>query len=134
MVPADRKWYSRVAIIEILTQTLVEMDPAWPVPEWDHVEMRAKLAKQMSLVALRESLAETEENVASAIAEDEAFEREVVEVSLDDDKTLEQAEARAALAQVQADKAAALAELSRTREQKQQLVDEAESGSLAAGE
>jgi len=126
VIPADRKWYSRAAIIEILTQTLVEMDLGWPEPEWDPFDMRPKLAQMMSPAALRASLAETEDNVASAIAEDEAVEREAIEVSVDDEDASEHAEARAARAQVEADRATALAELTRTREQKRQLIREAE--------
>ena len=35
VIPADHKWYARLAITEILTQTLVDMDPAWPSVRWD---------------------------------------------------------------------------------------------------
>ena len=35
VIPADHKWYARLAITEILVQTLVDMDPEWPTVRWD---------------------------------------------------------------------------------------------------
>ena len=35
VVPADHKWYARLAITEILAQTLIDMDPQWPTVRWD---------------------------------------------------------------------------------------------------
>lgn len=126
-VPADRKWYSRLAILEILTRTMVEMDLGWPVPDWDPVEMRERLAHTMSADALATSLADTEENVRSALAEDAEVERNMIEVNhayrpLDE---VTKAEAHAARARVKAEKAAFLAELARTREQKMRLTEQA---------
>ncbi len=128
VIPADRKWYSRVAITEILTQTMVEMDLGWPQPDWDHTEMREQLAEQMSAAALKESLKETEENVVSALKDSAEVERESLEVYFGPDADrdpVEAAEEHAALAQVDANKASWLAELARTRDQKATLVERA---------
>lgn len=128
VIPADRKWYSRAAIVEILTQTLIGMDLGWPTMRWDPFTMRERLAKQMSVEALRTSLAETEDNVKSALAEDAEVERESIEIAAEETAadTVERAETHAALLDVEAEKAHLLAELARTREQKQRLVAEAE--------
>ena len=128
VIPADRKWYSRAAITEILTQTLIEMDLGWPEPEWDPVEMRTKLAEQMSVEALQSSLEDTEDNVVSALDEDAHVERASIIVSNEDAPTgdVAEAEAKAALAAVEVEKARWLAELARTREQKQHLLTEAQ--------
>ena len=125
VIPADRKWYSRVAITEILTLTLAEMDLGWPQPDWDPAEMRSRLAEQMSVEALRESLEETSANVESAITADAEVARDAIAMTSAADDASEAAE-QAALAQVRADKAAELAELVATREQKQALLELAE--------
>lgn len=129
VIPADRKWYSRTAIIEILTRTMVELNLGWPVPDWDPAEMRDRLATKMSAAALETSLADTEENVRSASAENAAVEQKSIRVELGDnpaEDTIEEAEQRAAFARVDAEKAAWLAELARTRAQKERLVEEAQ--------
>ncbi len=128
VLPADRKWYSRAAITEILTQTLIEMDLGWPEPEWEPVEMRNRLAEQMSVEALQTSVEDTDDNVKSALDEDAHVERASIKVSLEDDAApddVAQAQARAALAEVEVERARWLAELARTREQKQALLAEA---------
>ncbi|HHU38667.1 MAG TPA: polyphosphate kinase 2 family protein [Propionibacterium sp.] len=43
VVPADKKWYSRLAVTEILTRTLEEMDLGWPEADFDVEEMRKAL-------------------------------------------------------------------------------------------
>lgn len=43
VVPADKKWYARLAVTEILTRTLEDLDPSWPPATFDVEEMRAKL-------------------------------------------------------------------------------------------
>lgn len=128
VIPADRKWYSRAAVIAILTRTMAEMDLGWPVPDWDPSDMRERLASKMSATALEQSLADTEDNVRSALADDAQVARASIDVVLGADPaddTVEGAERQAALARVEAEKAAWLAELAKTREQKQRLVAEA---------
>jgi PPK2 family polyphosphate:nucleotide phosphotransferase len=124
VVPADRKWYSRLAITEILAQTLVEMSPSWPKPRWQVAVQRRKLAQRMSTEALAESLAETEDNVAKALEDNAAVERMAIEatVSTSPDST-EDAQAQAALADVSAKRAEHLAVLEETRAQKEALLE-----------
>lgn len=44
VVPADRKWYARLAVTEILTRTLESFDLGWPVATFDVADMVAALA------------------------------------------------------------------------------------------
>jgi len=128
VIPADHKWYSRLAIAEILTQTMIEMNLGWPEPDWDAFDMRDKLAEMMSTKALRASLADTTDTVTGAVAEDAKVQREQIEISVDDkdeSQVAARAEERAALAEVRAQRAAQLAELIHTKQQKQRLVAEA---------
>ena len=41
VIPADKKWYSRVAVTEILAQALIDIDPQWPKPRW-HVDVQRR--------------------------------------------------------------------------------------------
>jgi polyphosphate kinase 2 (PPK2 family) len=44
VVPADRKWYRNWALTHLLTETLEELDPQWPVrPELDIAGMTKAL-------------------------------------------------------------------------------------------
>lgn len=67
VVPADRKWYTRAAITEVITRTLVDMQPRWPEADFDVADMREQLAQTMSTAALKESLDDTASTVESAI-------------------------------------------------------------------
>ena len=67
VIPADGKWYSQLAITEIVTRTMVDMRPTWPKPRFDVEVQRRDLAATMSLAALEESLVETKDNVKGAI-------------------------------------------------------------------
>ena len=67
VIPADRKWYARLAITELLTQTLVDLAPEWPKPRWRPDVQRRRLAQTMSAEALRESAEETVEAVDSGL-------------------------------------------------------------------
>ncbi len=80
VIPADKKWYSRLAITEILTRTLAEMRPQWPVPDFDVADMRAQLATSMSDDALRLSLEDTRESVEEAIAQSVDVRQEAIEL------------------------------------------------------
>ncbi len=67
VIPANHKWYSRLAITEILTRTLVDLRPNWPEADFDVAAMREQLAQSMSDDALRESAEETKDAVRGAI-------------------------------------------------------------------
>jgi PPK2 family polyphosphate:nucleotide phosphotransferase len=43
VVPADRKWYARLAVTNLLLEHLEEMDPAWPEADFDVEEEWARL-------------------------------------------------------------------------------------------
>ena len=126
VIPADHKWYARLAITEILTQTLVEMDPEWPAVRWDPEVQRRRLAETMSTKALRASLKETDRQVKKAVRDDRRVREEAAEagtVGAEGDP-LAKAEAEAREAEAVASAAAAMLDLQRTRQQKADLVAE----------
>src|SRR5690606_11553026 len=43
VVPADAKWYARVAVQRLLLQALRGLDPQWPVADFDVAQERARL-------------------------------------------------------------------------------------------
>ncbi|MBY0686967.1 polyphosphate kinase 2 family protein [Microbacterium marinilacus] len=43
VVPADRKWYARLAVQELLLETLEQIDPQWPVASFDVDAEKARL-------------------------------------------------------------------------------------------
>lgn len=95
VLPADRKWYSRLAATEIITRTLIEMEMGWPRVRWSDDVQRRKLAATMSTESLAESLAETEDTVRSAIEESLDVKLEAAElVGRDEDDIRQRTEAR----------------------------------------
>ncbi len=46
VVPSDRKWYRNWAIATLLLETLREMAPLWPVPDYDVAAQRARLENE----------------------------------------------------------------------------------------
>ncbi|MEB4614646.1 PPK2 family polyphosphate kinase [Leucobacter sp. M11] len=43
VVPADNKWYARVAVQRILTEVLEGIDPDWPAPDYDVAAERERI-------------------------------------------------------------------------------------------
>ena len=43
VVPGDRKWYGKLAVAQLLLETLRTMDPSWPGPDYDVDEQRRRL-------------------------------------------------------------------------------------------
>ena len=43
VVPADRKWYARLAVASIMLATLRDLDPQWPLADFDIDAERARL-------------------------------------------------------------------------------------------
>lgn len=126
VIPADRKWYSHTAITEILTRTLVDMDPAWPVPSWDPAEMRERLAGSMGTKALKASLSSTRSNVEQAIEADERVQRQAADVLVSDgDTPCERKQAKRLRRDARAARRAALEGLERTEQQKRDLLERA---------
>lgn len=97
VLPADRKWYPRLAVTEILVRTLIEMDLRWPTVRWNDDVQRRELAKSMTTASLAQSLAETEETVRSAVEETLAVQRAAAELMGTDPSAIdEQVETRRA--------------------------------------
>ncbi|MGO1385023.1 MAG: PPK2 family polyphosphate kinase [Arachnia sp.] len=114
VLPADRKWFPRLAITEILTRTLSEMDLDWPKPRWSVETQRRKLAESMSTEALITSLDETRDNVESAMADSIDVRHAVAAIpGIDDAQAAEIAAAR---------KETWMAEFDSAVEQKQEIL------------
>ncbi|MCI1641676.1 MAG: polyphosphate kinase 2 family protein [Actinomyces sp.] len=73
VVPADRKWYARLAVTEILVRTLAEIDPQWPAATVDVEASRARLDRTMTPEALRAWSREKAAKEDLWIADDEAM-------------------------------------------------------------
>ena len=46
VVPGDRKWYGKLAVAQILLETLERIDPSWPGPDFDVAEQRRRLVEE----------------------------------------------------------------------------------------
>jgi polyphosphate kinase 2 (PPK2 family) len=44
VVPADHKWYARLAVQQLLLDALHDLRQSWPAPDYDVVEQKARLA------------------------------------------------------------------------------------------
>ena len=44
VVPANRKWYARLAVQELLLAALQDIDPQWPAADFDVAAEKARLA------------------------------------------------------------------------------------------
>ncbi len=45
VVPADRKWYARLAVMNLLKEHLEELDPQWPEADFDVAAEKARLRR-----------------------------------------------------------------------------------------
>jgi len=79
VVPADRKWYSRLAVTELLTQALVDLELGWPRPRWRLDAQKRRLAATMSEDSLRQAAANAEDEVATYRQAEEEFAAAVAE-------------------------------------------------------
>jgi polyphosphate kinase 2 (PPK2 family) len=43
VVPANRKWYARLAVQSLLLDALLDIDPRWPAPDYDVAAERERL-------------------------------------------------------------------------------------------
>lgn len=126
VIPADHKWYARLAITEILTQTLIDMDPEWPAVRWDPEVQRRKLAETLSTRALRASLKDTDRQVEKAVEDDRRVQEDAAHARAEvaDDDPVAEAEVQAREAEAVATAAAGMLDLQRTRRQKAELLAE----------
>ena len=44
VIPADRKWYARLAVQELLLAVMEDIDPQWPAADFDVEAERKRLA------------------------------------------------------------------------------------------
>jgi polyphosphate kinase 2 (PPK2 family) len=44
VIPANRKWFARLAVQALLLETLEQIDPQWPVATYDIAAEKARLA------------------------------------------------------------------------------------------
>jgi hypothetical protein len=44
VVPADRKWYARLAVQNLVLEHLRAMDPTWPSADYDVAAEKVRLA------------------------------------------------------------------------------------------
>lgn len=123
VLPADRKWYPRLAITEILTRTLVEMDLGWPKPRWRAETQRRNVAKTMSTEALKAAYDETETEIEEAAAD-------LIEVREDVAYILEQggADPKVLEARIQAKRDELSAHLEQTLAHTRELLNAREDG------
>ncbi len=67
VVPADRKWYARLAVHELLVEALERVDPQWPVADFDVAAERERLLATGDVAADADaSQAEAEPDVRGA--------------------------------------------------------------------
>lgn len=52
VIPADNKWYARLAVTELLTQALARMELDWPKPRWQVPAQKRRLAATMDAETL----------------------------------------------------------------------------------
>lgn len=69
-VPADRKWYARLAVTELLTRALIDLELGWPTPRWKVETQRRRLAETMDERTLAEAQA-SQEAVTTKVERDE---------------------------------------------------------------
>lgn len=73
VIPADRKWYARLAVTELLTQALIDLDLAWPTPRWKVATQKRRLAETMSEETLTEARATAKDAKKKVRKQEQAF-------------------------------------------------------------
>ncbi|WP_186366663.1 PPK2 family polyphosphate kinase [Kocuria salsicia] len=117
VLPADRKWYSRLAITEILTRALIEMELKWPRVRWSPEVQRRRLAKTMSPELYAESAGIVQKSIDASM--DVSLEAAELRDAHADDATRE-----SAIAAIESRRAELEADLATTLEDKQALLEE----------
>lgn len=80
VVPADKKWYARLAVTELVTQALIDLEPTWPRPRWRVATQTAALLRTMDAenVPSDEDRAEVREE---SLADEKDFVSAIVELA-----------------------------------------------------
>lgn len=73
VIPADRKWYGRVAVTELVTQALIDIDPQWPKPRWQPDVQRRRLLESVDPDKVDDLLAAVQEQVKDAKGDHHEF-------------------------------------------------------------
>lgn len=61
VIPANNKWYARLAVTELLTQALARMELDWPRPRWRVEVQKRRLAATMDAATLAQAEKERED-------------------------------------------------------------------------
>ncbi|WP_211331433.1 PPK2 family polyphosphate kinase [Flaviflexus salsibiostraticola] len=69
VIPGDKKWYARVAVTELLTQALIDIDPQWPKPRWKPEVQRRRLLETVDPALVDDLVEAVEEQLKDAKAE-----------------------------------------------------------------
>ena len=69
-VPADRKWFARLAVTELLAQALARLAPRWPEVRWDPrtqaAQVLATMPRHTAQLSVEELRAEAEDVAAES--------------------------------------------------------------------
>ncbi|MGC5628652.1 PPK2 family polyphosphate kinase [Georgenia sp. Z1344] len=80
VIPADKKWYARLAVTELVTQALIDMNPRWPRPRWRVATQTAALLRTMDPDNVPTD-EEREETVEETLADEREFAEALAEVA-----------------------------------------------------
>lgn len=80
VIPADEKWYSRLAVSELLAQALVSLDLAWPPVPWEVETQKRRLAATMPPEEVARAAAQGREARAEAREDDAAVQARMADV------------------------------------------------------
>ena len=73
VIPADKKWYARVAVTEILTQALIDIDPQWPKPRWQVDVQRRRLLESVDPDVVDDLVESVQEQLKDAKGDHDDF-------------------------------------------------------------
>ncbi|WP_067781900.1 PPK2 family polyphosphate kinase [Actinomyces vulturis] len=75
VIPADRKWYSRLAVTEMLARTLADMDVDWPTVDYDVEKERERVLATMAPESIEAYDAKREKMIRKAAKKNARIER-----------------------------------------------------------
>ena len=81
VIPADRKWYARLAVTELLTKALIDLDLSWPKPRWKVETQMRRLAETMEPDTLAEAQAAAKPTRKKVKRQEKQFEALVAEAT-----------------------------------------------------
>lgn len=81
VIPADRKWYARLAVTELLTQALASLDLTWPKVRWRVETQRRRLTETMDPEMVELAATDAAAKLAEVHEDIVAYEESVAEVT-----------------------------------------------------